>query len=118
MTPTSLKQADKSPNSCAFLVKTANNWSPIVVANAIVAPQVECSQELVVLIPPLSPSSEPVTIYKGHKIAHISSIMESELISNVNPSQPNEVHDVSPTAQEALWQLVENSGEILSSQQQ
>ena len=38
-----------------------------------------------------------------------SSIMESELISNINPKQGSEVGDVSPTAQEALWQLVEKS---------
>jgi len=116
--PTSLKQADESPSSCAFLVETVNNRPPIVVANAIVAPRVECSQELVVPIRLLNPSSKTVTIYKGTKIAHISPLMESELILNVNPSQPNEVHDVSPAAQEALWQLVENSGEVLDSQQQ
>ena len=118
MAPTSLKQADESPSSCAFLVETVNNRPPIVVANAIVATRVECSQELVVPIRLLNPSSKTVTIYKGTKIAHVSPLMESELILNVNPSQPNEVHYVSPVAQEALWQLVENSGEVLGSQQQ
>ena len=111
MAPTSLIQADKPPSSCAFLAETANRRSPIVVANAIVASQAKESQELVVPIRLLNPSSQTVTIYKGTKIAHITSIMESQLISNVNLTrQCNEACNVSPVAQETLWQLVENSG--------
>jgi len=46
-----------------------NNRSPIATANAIVTPQAECGQELVVSIRLLNLLSQAVSIYKGTKIA-------------------------------------------------
>ena len=68
MAPTSLKPADQLPSGCVLFVETANHRSPIIVANAIVASQVECIQELVLPIRLIDPSSQTVTIYKGTKI--------------------------------------------------
>jgi len=45
-------------------------------------------------------------------------LRESELVSNVSQTQGTVLHDILHTHQESLWQLVEHSAEVLSSNQQ
>ena len=116
--PTSLKQTDRLPNNCVLLIKATDGCSSSVVANAIVTPRAEFSKELMVPIWLLNPSSQAVTVYKGTKVAHVSPLRESELVSNVSQTQGSVPHDILQAHQEYLWQLVENSAEVLSSKQQ
>ena len=99
----------------------ANERLPIIVANAIVAP-IKVADDSVPLVPIrlANPSPEPVTIRRGTKVAQISPILDPELISGI--SQDNEstisTHKELPLkAKEALWKMVEDSGEVLDSHQ-
>ena len=115
------------PHSCdhhqTYLVEasaTANDRSPIIVANAIVTPEVanDCGTRVPIRL--ANPLSDPVTLRRGTKVAQISPVPDSELITKISQereSTPTK-KELLPEAKEVLWKMVENSGEVLDSHQQ
>ena len=115
------------PHSCdhhqTYLVEasaTANDRSPIIVANAIVTPEVanDCGTRVPMRL--ANPSSDPITLRRGTKVAQISPVPDSELITEISQereSTPTK-KELPPEAKEVLWKMVENSGEVLDSHQQ
>lgn len=99
---------------------TANDRSPIIVANAIVTPDVanDCGTRVPIWL--ANPSSDPITLHRGTKVAKISPVSDSELVTKISQereSTPTK-KELPPKAKEVLWKMVENSGEVLDSHQQ
>ena len=108
-------------HSYAYLVEAAaSNKNPLIVANAIVSPPAAGSSINVPLVPIrlANPSSEGVTLHKGTKLALLSPIMESEIINGVSQEILPTDYELPADAKQALWEMVENSGEVLDDHQQ
>ena len=110
-------------NHQTFLVEasaTAKDRSPVIVANAIVTPEVAKDRVTLVPIRLANPSSDPITLHRGTKVAQISPVSDSELITEVSQDHENMPtnKELPHEAKEVLWKMVEDSGEVLDSHQQ
>ena len=63
---------------------TANDRSPIIVANAIVTPKVanDCGTRVPIWV--ANPLSDPITLRRGTKVAQISPVSDSELVTEIS----------------------------------
>ena len=99
---------------------TANDRSPIIVANAIVTPKVanDCGTRVHIRL--ANPSSDPITLCRGTKVAQISPVLDSELITEISQERERTPakKELPPKAKEVLTKMVESSGEVLDSHQQ
>lgn len=70
----------------------------------------------------VNPSFDPIMLRKGTKIAQISAVLDCELITSIGSEQESHpidtVTELPPEAKQALWKMIENSGETLNSHQQ
>ena len=110
-------------NHQTFLVEasaTAKDRSPVIVANAIVMPEVAKDRVTLVPIRLANPSSDPITLHRGTKVAQISPVSDSELITEVSQDRQNTPtnKELPREAKEVLWKMVGDSGEVLDSHQQ
>ena len=102
----------------------ANDRPPIIVANAIVAPNVADGSVPLVPIRLTNPSPDPITLRRGTKVAQVVPILESELITGISYdsgciSATTVTNKELPLeAKEALWKMVEDCREVLDSHQQ
>ena len=107
-------------HSSICLVEALPRATPILVANALVTPLV--GNEMTTLpIRLINPTAEPVTLHKGSTVAHVIQVDSSAVIANVDSdatSQASTPLEVPTDHQEALWELVAQSGNCLSADQQ
>jgi len=109
---------DLSGHIC--LVEAVFGRHLIIVSNAIVSPRATDSTRNgpILHVRLGNPSPESVLLHKGTKIAQISLIMDSEVISGVSQQRSCNDNELSADAKQILWEMVENSGEILDESQQ
>ena len=97
-------------NHQTFLVEasaTAKDRSPVIVANAIVKPEVAKDRVTLVPIRLANPSSDPITLHRGTKVAQISPVSDSELITEVSQDREDAPtnKELPREAKEVLWKM-------------
>ena len=110
-----------SNHGSVCLVEALPRPTPIVVANALVTPLVN-NEMTTVPIRLVNPTTEPVTLHKGSAVAHVAQLDSSAMIANTVDSdtefQACTPSEIPTNHQEALWELVVQSGKALSADQQ
>jgi len=103
-----------------YLVEAVSGCHPIIAANAIVSPRATDSASNGPIVPVrlANPSPKIISLHKGTKIAQISLIMDSKVITGVSQHSSCNDNELSVDAKQILWEMVENSGEMLDENQQ
>ena len=91
-----------------------------LVASVIVTPR---GQEGIITVPlrMINPSPQPVMINKGVRVAQMSRCGENCTIRSVDVATSAEtqlINDIPAQKQQALWNIIEQSDEALSEEQQ
>lgn len=92
----------------------------MIAVAAIVSPYTAGSTNNAPLVPIrlANLSSESPTLHKGTKIAQMSPIMDSEIVNGVSQESQSMDSELSDHVKSVLWEMVQNSGEVLTDHQQ